>query len=287
MTERLFLRLEDDPLYAPETGAPAGTMREFAVPAVLQELVANAIAYREDVPDGTEVIERVLPDGAVRLIVDGGDGVRAPAVRVAGGSTQPVVLSLRGRVRGLSLTLRPGAAAVLLGVPAAELANGVAPLADLWTGEEARALRGIGGTEDEGEHLQLLWSALQRRAMRSGNLPADVRQARHAAGLIRAGGGQRNLREVAQALGVGERRMQQIFQEHVGLSPRAWSRLARLHTCVRLMREAQRPAWPELALEAGFYDQAHLANEFKQLSGLTPGEFLRQRDIAVSSKTPA
>mgnify|MGYP003587490994 CR=1 FL=1 len=43
--ERLYLRLEGDPLYAPETIVPGGTLREFAVPAALQAQVAHLIAY--------------------------------------------------------------------------------------------------------------------------------------------------------------------------------------------------------------------------------------------------
>jgi AraC-like DNA-binding protein len=39
-----------------------------------------------------------------------------------------------------------------------------------------------------------------------------------------------------------------------------------------------------VAADAGFYDQAHLANEFRALCGLSPTAFL-QRGIAQSSKT--
>ena len=65
MTERLFVRLDDDPLYAPETSVPSGTLREFAVPGGLREWVAHVIAYEEEFPAGEEVRERVLPDGSV------------------------------------------------------------------------------------------------------------------------------------------------------------------------------------------------------------------------------
>lgn len=47
MTERLYVRLDGDPLYAPETDVPAGTMQEFAVCATLREHVSNIAAYRE------------------------------------------------------------------------------------------------------------------------------------------------------------------------------------------------------------------------------------------------
>jgi transcriptional regulator GlxA family with amidase domain len=113
--------------------------------------------------------------------------------------------------------------------------------------------------------------------------PDDRRRARHAAAQFQHGA-PRSVRAVADAIGVGERRLQQLFRAHVGLPPRTWGRLARLHQCLRLLRAHTRPAWPELALEAGFCDQSHLVNEFRGLSGLTPEQFL-QRAVSGSSKT--
>lgn len=121
MHERLFLRLDGDPLHAPGTTVPAGTMRELRLPAALRERVAHVIAYDEHLPAGATVRERVLPDGAVRVIVDFGSG----AARVVGPSTRPVVLSMQGHLSGLSITLRPGACLALFRVPAHELAEQV------------------------------------------------------------------------------------------------------------------------------------------------------------------
>lgn len=94
-------------------------------------------------------------------------------------------------------------------------------------------------------------------------------------------------RDVAQAVGIGERRLQQIFRAEVSMSPKAWGRLARLHACLRALRGGPAvPHWASLAADGGFYDQAHLANEFRALCGLSPSEFLQCR-IAHSSKTQA
>ncbi|MGQ2995972.1 MAG: helix-turn-helix transcriptional regulator, partial [Variovorax sp.] len=93
-------------------------------------------------------------------------------------------------------------------------------------------------------------------------------------------------REVAEAVGLGERRLQQLFHAQVGLSPRAWRRLARMHGCLRALRATPMPAWAEVAVDSGFYDQSHMVNEFRALCGVTPTEFLG-RAIAGSSKTPA
>lgn len=132
MSERLFLRLDDDPLHGPESDLPAGTLSACPVGAPLRSHVAHILLCRETVPAGREIVERVLPDGAVRLIFNFGDAPAAgdqaghPLVAV-GASASPVVVRLRGRVEGFSVTLRPGAAAALLGLPAGELADSAVP----------------------------------------------------------------------------------------------------------------------------------------------------------------
>ncbi len=287
MTERLFLRLDGDPLYAPETSVPAGTMREFAVSPALREHVASIAAYRESIPEGHEVFERVLPDGSVHLIFNLGDApsvgtVTGFAAAAAGPSAAPIVLRLRGRIEGVSITLRPAAATAVLGLPAGEIAGSAVSLQELWRGDGSELLERLVETPDEAARVATLQAALQRRLCETDN--ATRRHAAHAARLIAESGGRHALRAVADAIGVGERRLQQIFQAHVGLSPRAWKRLARMHACLRALRGQPAPRWTHVALDTGFYDQSHLVNEFQALCGLSPRLFL-ERAISGSSKT--
>lgn len=282
MAERLFLRLPDDPLYAPETSVPAGAMREFAVPPALRDVVANVIGYREAITGDAELSERVLPDGAVRLMFELGD---VPAARVAGASAAPVLLRLRGRLHGFSITLRPGAATALLGLPAGELAGREIALADLWGQGGADWLPQLQEAASDEARVALVVAGL--RARLRGVDSAAVATARSAAALMARSAGRLSVRELAAAAGLGERRLQQLFQLHVGLSPRGWGRLARMHECLRLLREPVALPWTQLALDAGYYDQSHLINEFRALCGLTPDQFLRRHAVAGSSNPPA
>jgi AraC-like DNA-binding protein len=282
MTERLYLRLDGDPLYAPETDVPAGAMREFAVRAPLRDHVSHIATCREVIAAGRELVERVLPDGAVHLIFHLGDAPGGSRCVAAGAAAGPTLVRLRGRVEGVSVTLRPGAAAALLGVPAGEITGSAVPLDTLWRGESRDLIEQMAEAPGDAARVALLQAALQRRLRDSD--PTLLRQAMHAARLIAQSGGRHALREVAEAIGVGERRLQQIFHAQVGLSPRAWSRLARLHACLRALRERAAPRWSEVALDTGFYDQSHLVNEFQSLCGLTPGLFL-ERAVSGSSKT--
>ena len=287
MRERLFLRLDDDPVHGPEADAPAGTLQAFEVDDALRGHVAHVLLYRESFPDGSEVVERVLPDGAVRLVFSFGD-THAPghAAMAIGASAMPALVRLRGRMEGLSVTLRAGAASRLLGLPAGELRGLSVPLDALWRGAAGMLPERMAQARDDAARIALLNDALRRWLRESEREAATQQAAARAVALIVASAGQRPLREVAEAVGIGERRLQQLFHAHVGLSPRALGRLARLHGCLRALRRQQAPDWAALALDSGYYDQSHLANEFRALCGLTPTEFLG-RAVSGSSKTPS
>jgi AraC-like DNA-binding protein len=262
---------------------PRGTLRDIAVAPGLHPWLAHITVYRETLAPGEEVVERVLPDGAAHLIVhfaeaSGGDRLR---IGIAGPTAAPTLLRMHGEQAGLSVQLRPGAAAALFGLPSGELADRVVPLDALWGAAETEALlERLDEARDDTQRVAIFQRTLHRRLR--GQAPhAQVAQAIR---LIAESGGQRTVRSVAAAVGVGERRLQQLFHAEVGLSPRVWSRIARLHACLRTLRGTATPRWADLALDSGYCDQSHLANEFRALCGLSPSLFL-QRSISGSSKT--
>lgn len=289
MSERLFLRLEDDALHGPEAKIPEGTLRTFPVSAELRQHVAHILLYRETLPVNHEVLERVVPDGAVRLVFNLGDAPSGGSenglkVEAVGASAAPALVRLRGHMEGLSVTLRPGSAAALLGVPAGVITQHAVHLDELWGADGVEALERIAEQRDDRGRVAALEAILQRRLAKAETGSSSA--ASRAAQLIAATGGQRSLPEVAAAIGVGERRLQQLFHAHVGLSPRTWSRLSRFHRCLRALRVTPEPRWAQLAVDSGFYDQSHLANEFRSLCGLTPTELLAQGRSGSSKTSP-
>lgn len=300
VSERLYVRLHEDELAGPESGTPRDALRSLTVPSPLRGSVAHLLAYRERLPAGIEIVERVLPDGAVRLIVDLSPPADAresrsglPHVYVAGPTLQPAFVRLRGALEGLSVTLAPGAAVDLLGVPAGDLRDAVVPLDALWDASRAADLAcRLAAEDDDATRLHVLATALlAHRDAHAGSRPTrDARRplahaTRALAGrALAAPDGRSAPAAIAAELAIGERRLQQLFRTHVGLSPREWHRLARLHDCLRLLRATRRPRWPDVASAAGYYDQSHLANEFRALCGLAPGAFL-ERAVSHSSKS--
>lgn len=280
MSERLFIRLPDDPPCAPGTTVPASTLRAFSVPAALQSAVAHVTAYEELFEDGLEVIERVLPDGASRILIVLHDD--AASMHVAGASASPVLLPMRGHMHGLSITLHPGATLGLFNVPANELAGCTVHWNDLVPNAHRDLPEQLAAAGDDTMRVRLVLNALD--TLHRPSDPTALRLVAHAAGQLRTHSGGLSVRSLAGRLNLSERRLQQVFASQVGLPPSVWRRLHRLQRTLRLLRTTQAPQWAEVAICAGYYDQSHLINEFRDLCGLTPQQFLR-RTVSDFSNT--
>lgn len=276
MTERLFLHLEGDEAAGPETSAPAGSLRAFSPRPVLDAHVAGMLVYRESFALGAEVVERVVPDGAVRLVFNLGAapvvaGMRSAAAEAVGAASRAALVELGGEVHGIALTLRAGSVAAVLGAPAAAIADGAVALDALWGRAGGELLEQVYECRNDEARIACIQDALERRLVRYVAAPIPGTHAALRAVSVSAS---QRIGDVAASLGIGERRLQQLFRAEVGLTPRQWRRLVRLRDCLGRLRGASAPQWAQLAVDCGFYDQAHLVNEFRELCGVTPVDYL-------------
>jgi len=76
------------------------------------------------------------------------------------------------------------------------------------------------------------------------------------------------VREMARETGWSERRFSQVFREEVGLPPKVWCRIQRFQRALRQLHAGAEVPWAELAVDCGYYDQSHFANEFRAFSGV-------------------
>src|SRR5208283_6042038 len=76
--------------------------------------------------------------------------------------------------------------------------------------------------------------------------------------------------ECSRSIGISERRLSQVFREHVGLSPKLWCRIRRFQSAAEALHRGVEIPWAELALACGYYDQPHFANDFRAFSGIDP-----------------
>jgi AraC-like DNA-binding protein len=73
--------------------------------------------------------------------------------------------------------------------------------------------------------------------------------------------------------GIGKRSLQRIFHEYVGINPKWVIRRYRLHELVERLNSGEQLDWSQLALELGYFDQAHLINDFRSIVGYSPTQY--------------
>jgi AraC-like DNA-binding protein len=222
-----------------------------------------------------------LPDGRTALLFREIEGGREGDVWVAGPRTRAVFKSKTGVARMVTLRFKPGWSVPLLGVAASELADRLVPLEDVW-GRVGRELGGeLLAARSRADVMDRVARALVLRAGQPFEA-ASGQLARRAVRLLE--GGEVRVERVADRLGVTARHLRRAFIENVGIGPKEFARTARLQRAVRMA--ATSCDWARIAANAGYYDQAHLIADFRQLVGLTPGAFFKRAGGRMTQPAP-
>jgi AraC-like DNA-binding protein len=74
---------------------------------------------------------------------------------------------------------------------------------------------------------------------------------------------------------LGKRTLQRLFNGYVGVGPKWVINRYRLHEAIERLAGDAPADWTQLALELGYFDQAHFIRDFKALVGRTPAAYVR------------
>ncbi len=80
------------------------------------------------------------------------------------------------------------------------------------------------------------------------------------------------VKELSENTFITERSFRRFFNKHFGVSPKLYLRLCRFEKTVAAMKNETATLPLQLALELGYYDQAHFIHEFKAFSGVSPSK---------------
>ena len=224
----------------------------------LERLVASPLVavLGADNDRGREL--RIVPDACVDLIWSG------EGLRIAGPDTKARVVTLAPGAWRVGVRLRPGVAGAVLRVPASELCDCTAEAAEVLGHDVAAPL------------LEALAAGRgPARAAAAGHAGAGRARSpiRWSAAVAALGRPRARVSAVAEELGVSVRQLQRLVSAAAGYGPKLLARVLRFR---RLQALAPAPL-VELALEAGYADQAHMTAEVTLLAGLSPVRFLKDR----------
>jgi AraC-like DNA-binding protein len=172
----------------------------------------------------------------------------------------------RGDSAGIQVDLTwPGARAVL-GMPLVDLTDRAVTVEDVWGADGRNLIDRLAETPAPADRRALVEAFLRRRA--DDTVPPMVVAA---ATLVDRHAGRIGVARLAEELGCGRQHLHREVTRHLGLPPRTLARLTRFRSVLAALRtDRTAGGWAGLAADFGYYDQAHLYREFRDLAGMTP-----------------
>jgi AraC-like DNA-binding protein len=242
-----------------------------------------------DGPTPGESPERILPDGCAELILNFGERfsqhtngahVLQPRNFLVGQMTGPILISPTGRVELLGIRFHPGGTAAFLRVPMNEVTDHVAELGGLSRELERELLRVSEDLASLSEKTAAVESALISRVLSRPGVPSLMQLAARivsSAGLI-------SVDQLALDAGISSRQLERRFMREVGVGPKLLSRILRFQQVFRAVERSD-SAWASIAIECGYYDQAHLIRDFNQFAQQTPSVLFAEQTALAEAFT--
>ncbi|HXC94186.1 MAG TPA: AraC family transcriptional regulator [Edaphobacter sp.] len=235
-------------------------------------------------PTAIHSYERILPNGRPQIVLSlardyltnanhpTDPGLPQPAALFLGIYSQYQLIDTIDLTELIGITFHPGGTVPFFPHNCNIFTNCESSLEELW-GRAAWNLRtDLRETSTPERKFNLLDLALRHRLSES-RLPHRTQIVDYALKKIQRSPASTTVNGLARDIGISPRRLSQLFCDQIGVSPKTYSRIQRFQQAVQLIHRGVDIHWVELALNCGYYDQSHFANDFRAFSGISPTHY--------------
>lgn len=231
--------------------------------------------------------ERVLPTGSMQLVInlledrtciyDREDTDRYQTYSgavMAGAYSEYQVISTAMQASVIGVHFKPGGAYPFLGRPAGELRDTTVSLDALW-GRAAVDLRDrLLAAPTPHARIRILECALLKRLV--GGLDSNGAVG-FALRRFMVEPHMATVASVTEQVGLSAKRFIQVFRDKTGFTPKVFCRIQRFQKALNGVEGRRSVEWSKVALDAGYFDQAHFIHDFRAFSGINPTSYMAHR----------
>ncbi len=216
--------------------------------------------------------ERLLPTGSMDLVVSLNECSGADSL--SGARSRFAILDTSRALSLIGVRFKPGGGFPFFGLPAGELQNSSVSLLELWKGEAERLREQLLQAQTPATRFDILERVLLQRLTAGQSCSPAVR---YAIARFKDPTQRTSVAEVVERVGFSQRHFIATFRDEVGLTPKVFSRITRFRHAIDNLQAAEQVDWSTLALDCGYFDQAHFIHDFRDFAGVSPAAYLRQR----------
>jgi len=240
--------------------------------------------YWEGIPEGTHTLERLMPNGEATIVFNLKDTpiriYRSDDVRrfdtyghavLSGARTNYFVIGTAEQERVMGIQFQPGGSFPFFREPADTMENASIALEDLWRLRVGELRERMLAAPNETALFQILEQDLLDQLARPLAWHPAIDYALH---YFRRLPNATTVAWMTGKIGLSPRRFIQLFRQQVGLTPKAFCRVRRFQQALTTVHGTRQVDWAQVALDCGYYDQAHFIHDFQSFSGMTPSTYL-------------
>ena len=217
--------------------------------------------------------ERLLPTGRMTLILSLDEHGHVGDL-VAGAQSRYMILDTSRPLSLLGVVFKPGGGFPFFGLPAGELQDSSVPLDAIWGSEACFLREQLLAAPSSSAQFQIVESHLRSRLRHA---PTREPAVQYAINTFRDPTKSPSVATVVERIGLSPRRFIAAFRGEVGLTPKVFCRIARFRRVIAAVQVAENADWATVALDCGYYDQAHFIHDFREFAGVSPTTYLRER----------
>jgi AraC-like DNA-binding protein len=198
---------------------------------------------------------------------ESGDVTASCGTVLSGVSTRYSVIDTAEQECVAGVCVRPGGTAAFFRMPAGLIRDSGIPLESVWGRRRAARLREqmlAAATPDA--RLAALEQAMADAWMPDA-VDSAVGFALHALARRPQVGG---IAAVADKIGLSPKRLVERFKTAVGVAPKRYCRILRFQRALACAERGRRVDWTRIAVDCGYFDQAHFIHDFRSFAGITP-----------------
>ena len=253
----------------------------------LDSFIESIWVYQDD--PRPHALERILPTGAAQLIVNLKEdqtrlydpefphrSVATSGSVLSGVQSRFQVIDTSEQEYVAGVAFKPGGTLPFMRMPAHEASDTDVPLESLWGPHRTATLRErLLEGNDIDSTLDALEAVLQEMWRPPGLHPAvDYALAAFDRAPLTT-----SIAKVTDAIGLSAKRFIERFKVEVGLTPKRYCRIRRFQRALTLANRGRQVEWTRVALDCGYFDQAHFIHDFRGFAGLTPTGYQSARTV--------
>ncbi|HEY5745905.1 MAG TPA: helix-turn-helix domain-containing protein [Chryseolinea sp.] len=234
--------------------------------------------------------QRIIPDGCIEMAFILGDDIKRytsedefilqPHAMVLGQTMEPFYIEPTGYVNTFAVRFYPYGFSNFVTTPIKNLANKETAIALLFGEKPAEELeQKIIRAKDTKERIVIIENFLLDKLNDKATIDNIVKTTIDAL-LSTKGSSPINaiLKDVSK-----RRQLERKFLKQIGVSPKQLGKVIRLQAALKMLLSQQPESLTQIAYESQYYDQTHFIKDFKEFTGTTPGEFLEDDKMVLSS----